>query len=114
MKIISVSSLLYYVSDPAKTQEFYEKLGFQFDKSKDTIITYVNWFSIEFRRTEGRTATNSGERVNIKVDNIDELYQRVQSNKIECEGGPKDIGGGVKEVTISDPDGYKLVFFSKK
>jgi predicted enzyme related to lactoylglutathione lyase len=114
MKLISVSSLLYYVKDLAKTQEFYESAGFHFDKDKDKVITYLNWFSIEFREAKGPTDNNSGEYVYIKVNDVDEISKRLKSKGILPEGEPKDVGGGIKELQICDPDGYRLTFFQKK
>lgn len=114
MKLISISSLTYYVSDIAKTKEFYEAVGFQFDRKADKVITYLNWFSIEFRQQEGPANNNCGEYVNIKVDSVDEMAERLQNKGIQPEGQPKDVGGGVRELLVRDPDGYKLVFFQKK
>ncbi len=114
MKLISVSSLLYYVNDLAKTQEFYEAIGFQFDKGKGRVVTYLNWFSIEFREAKNPTNNDSGEFVYIKVDSIDDLVQRLESKGIKPDGEPKDVGGGIRELQVRDPDGYKLTFFAKK
>lgn len=114
MKLISVSSLLYYVSDVAKTQKFYEDVGFHFDKSKEKVITYLNWFSIEFREKAGGGTNDSGEYVYIKVDSVDEMLDRLKSRGIQPEGEPQDVGGGVTELIVRDPDGYKLTFFQKK
>lgn len=114
MKLISVSSLLYYVKDTEVTQEFYEKLGFHFDKGKDKVITYLNWFSIEFRQQEKLGDNNCGEFVNIKVDSVEEMYERLKTKGIDSVGEPKDVGGGKKELHVRDPDGYNLIFFQKK
>jgi len=105
---------LYYVKDTEATQEFYEKLGFHFDKGKDKVITYLNWFSIEFRKLENLSDNKCGEFVNIKVDNVDEMYERLKSSGIKPEGEPKDVGGGIKELFVRDPDGYNLIFFQKR
>ncbi len=114
LKLISVSSLLYYVQDLQKTQEFYEALGFHFDKSKDKVVTYINWFSIEFRQADKTTNNNSGEFVYIKVNDTAEMYKSLESKGIKPEGEPKDAPGGIKELQVRDPDGYGLTFFEKK
>src|SRR5882762_1598002 len=114
MKLISVSSLLYYVKDLAQTQEFYESLGFKFDRDTTRVVTYLNWFSIEFRQQEEETDNNSGEFVYVKVDSIDELLERLQEKGREPDGEPKEVGGGVTELQVRDPDGYRLTFFQKK
>lgn len=114
MKLVSVSSLLYYVKDIDKTKEFYEAIGFQFDNKAEKIITYLNWFSIEFRQQNKTTNNNCGESVNIKVDSVDELFASLQAKGIKPEGVPQAVGGGIKELLVHDPDGYNLVFFEKK
>lgn len=114
MKLISVSSLLYYVSDLEKTQKFYEDLGFNFDRSKDKVITYLNWFSIEFRHAEEPAENNCGEYVYIKVDSTQEMYDKIKAKGIEPEGEPVEVEKGVKELQVRDPDGYRLTFFEKK
>ncbi len=114
MKLISVSSLLYYVKDLEVTQKFYEDIGFHFDKDKDKVITYLNWFSIEFREQHEPTTNDCGEYVYVKVDSVDEMVERLKSKGITPEGEPKDVGGGVTELVVRDPDGYKLTFFQKK
>lgn len=114
MKLISVSSLLYYVSDIDKTKEFYEALGFQFDTKADRVVTFLNWFSIEFRKAEGPAQANSGEYVYVKVDSVDEMKARLEAKGIKPAGEPKDVGGGVTELQVRDPDGYRLTFFQKK
>ena len=98
----------------AKTQEFYESLGFQFDRDKTRVVTYLNWFSIEFREAKQPADNNCGEFVYIKVDSIDELLEKLASKSIKPEGEPKDVGGGVTELQVKDPDGYNLTFFQKK
>ena len=114
MKLISVSSLLYYVSDLEKSKSFYEAAGFNFDKSTDSrVVTYLNWFSIELRKAEGPVSSNSGEYVYVKVDSVDELKARLESKGHET-GEPESAGAGVTELQVSDPDGYKLMFFQKK
>ncbi len=114
MKLISVSSLLYYVKDINKTKEFYENLGFFFDKKADRVVTYLNWFSIEFQQADKEMTNDCGEFVYVKVDSVDEMLKRLESKDIKPEGEPKDVGGGVKELQVRDPDGYRLTFFEKK
>ncbi len=114
MKLISVSSLLYYVKDIGKSQEFYEAVGFHFDRDKDRVVTYLNWFSIELREAKQPMSNDCGEFVYIKVDSVDEMKARLESKSIKPEGDPKDVGGGIKELQVRDPDGYRFTFFEKK
>jgi len=114
MKLISVSSLLYYVNDIDKSKEFYEAFGFHFDRDKDRVVTYLNWFSIELRKSDKPIDNDCGEYVYIKVDSVDEMKARLESKGIKLGGEPKDVGGGVRELQVRDPDGYRFTFFEKK
>ncbi len=114
MKLISVSSLLYYVTDLQATKEFYEAIGFQFN-NPDKMITYLNWFSIEFRQADEPLDTKGcGEYVYIKVDKLEDMLARLQGKSIKAASDIKDVGGGVRELQVQDPDGYQLTFFDKK
>ncbi len=114
MKLISVSSLLYYVTDIAKTREFYEAIGFQFDDKGDKVVTYVNWFSIELRESKDVKPSDGSGYAYIKVDSVEELQKRLASKGIKQQGEPTNVGGGVTELQVRDPDGYRLTFFQKK
>jgi len=49
MKMISVSGIVCYVKDTAKTAAFYEALGFQFSKREpDHVSIHLNWFWMDF------------------------------------------------------------------
>jgi catechol 2,3-dioxygenase-like lactoylglutathione lyase family enzyme len=112
--IKSISALVFHVKDLEKTQRFYENLGFKFGAPKgDYLITYVNWFSIEFYKANANTK-GSGAHTLISVDNIDEFYGEVVSKGFKPEGEPKDTPTKRREFALQDPDGYKLVFFTKK
>jgi predicted enzyme related to lactoylglutathione lyase len=114
MKLISISSLLYYVTDIDKTKQFYEDVGFIVENKSGKVITYLNWFSIEFRPAAKPVNSDCGELVYIKVDSVEEMQKRLLDKGINPDGEPQDVGGGVKELHVKDPDGYKLVFFQKK
>jgi catechol 2,3-dioxygenase-like lactoylglutathione lyase family enzyme len=110
--IKSISGIVFYVSNLKKSKKFYEGLGFRFGTPKgDYITAYINWFWIELRpgeKKEGGTATQ------ISVDSVDEFYEDVKSKGLKPEDVPKDIPQGRREFMLRDPDGYKLVFFTKK
>ena len=42
------------------------------------------------------------------------MNEKLKKNGINPEDEPQDVSGGVRELRVRDPDGYKLVFFEKK
>jgi hypothetical protein len=45
---------------------------------------------------------------------IDETYEALLAAGLEPDAGPRKGPSGNREFTLNDPDGYQLVFFSKK
>jgi catechol 2,3-dioxygenase-like lactoylglutathione lyase family enzyme len=112
--IKSVSALVFNVQNLEKTKKFYEELGFRFGTPKgDYLIAYINWFSVEFHPGKPESK-DSGAHTQLSVDNVDEFYEEVKSKGMKPEGEPKDTPMKRREFMLIDPDGYKLVFFTKK
>lgn len=111
MKLKSISALVYIVSNLGRTADFYEKLGFYTEKREaDFVMVRINWFAVEFY--EGTPAPGEGQQTLVSVENIDDMYQELQKNNIEC--APPQIGrNSRRELLVRDPDGYQLVFFDK-
>lgn len=116
IKINSISALTFYVSDLKKTAEFYETLGFKPDKwTDDSFKIYVNWFSIEFRLTKVPVDNSkTGSYTCISVLDADEYHAFAISKDIQPDGEVTERPDKSREFVITDPNGYKLVFFSKK
>lgn len=113
----SVSGIVCYVKDIARTAEFYKILGFRFGKNEpDQVSVYLNWFWIEFR-PQGKKVKlnneNTGLFVYIKVENTDDFYKGLLAKGLKPLSEPKSFPSGNREFCLPDPDGYKLVFFQK-
>jgi catechol 2,3-dioxygenase-like lactoylglutathione lyase family enzyme len=113
-RIKSISGLVFKVKDLNKTRKFYEDLEFRFGTPKGNYLTaYINWFWVEFH--EGNTNNSEfGVLPHINVDDIDEFHKSVVEKGMKPEGEPRDLPSGRREFTLPDPDGYRLVFFTKK
>lgn len=116
----SISGIICFVGDLDKTQAFYESLGFRGGKREDySLIVYVNWFWIQFLKADDRTLPKNpsdmvaSQFIYISVTDADETYKELISKGIKSATEPKDFITGRREVIVSDPDGYKLVFFQK-
>ena len=124
-KMVSISGIVAYVKDTKKTAEFYEKLGFLFDKREtDRLSIRLNWFWIdfhpqdkedkpEFQKEAVLEPKGAGQFLYIKVDNVDDFYNSLLAKGLKASSEPKDWPWGNREFIIRDPDGYKLVFFQK-
>lgn len=125
MKMKSVAGIVAYVKDTKKTAEFYEKLGFKFDKREpDHISIYLNWFWIDFHPQDKEDKPELQKEANlsnkgaglflyISVDDVDEFYKGLVAKGLKPSSEPKDWPWGNREFILRDPDGYKLVFFKR-
>lgn len=125
MKMKNVAGFVAYVKNTKKTADFYEKLGFKFDKREaDHISIYLNWFWMdfhpqdkedkpEFQKEANLASKGAGLFIYIKVDDVDEFYKGVIKKGLKPSSEPRDWPWGNREFVLRDPDGYKLVFFNK-
>jgi len=119
MKLNSVAGVAYYVSNIDRTVKFYTDLGFLTGVHEKSYATVrLNWFWIEFFQQEMKKGATSqdieGVIVSIKVDDAGEAYKELLGEKLKPETEPTEKLKGKKEFVLKDPDGYTLLFFSKK
>jgi uncharacterized glyoxalase superfamily protein PhnB len=50
----------------------------------------------------------------INVEDVDEFYKGAVEKGMKPKAEPRDLPFGRREFALSDPDGYELVFFTKK
>lgn len=114
------------VDDLEKSKQFYESLGFTFRKEIPNIsaTAYLNWFWIELLHKDSVVSEalvsdfkapvkDARQSTHISVENVDEFYDLVVKKGLEPLDKPRDYSWGNREFVMSDPDGYKLVFFAK-
>ncbi|MDB5169151.1 MAG: Glyoxalase/bleomycin resistance protein/dioxygenase [Candidatus Saccharibacteria bacterium] len=126
MSIKSISGFVLYVKDLDKTADFYGELGFRFGKRTNTSMTsYVNWFSVDFVAVDQEVKPGfveeanaepkgTGMFINIAVENVDDFYTELVGKGFKPSTEPTTQPWGRREFIQRDPDGYKLVFFTKK
>ncbi len=114
MKLKSISGVVLLVRDLKRTAAFYEKIGFRLGKQQHNRLTaYVNWFWMDFVVADDTRATgNDSQFIYLAVENVDETYNDLKSLKLQPTE-PSDFDSGRRETMITDPDGYRLVFFTK-
>jgi catechol 2,3-dioxygenase-like lactoylglutathione lyase family enzyme len=125
MKLKSVAGLVCYVKDTAKTAEFYDALGFHFDKREpDHLSIRLNWFWIDFHSQDKEDKLEFQKEANLKnkgaglflyisVDDVDEFYEGVLAKGLKPSSQPRNWPWGNREFALRDPDGYKLIFFKR-
>lgn len=115
MKLASISGLTCLSADLDRTVAFYESLGFRVGKRDEKQATlYVNWFWITFTAADGPIEPGSASAVHIKVDDIQQAHAELVAAGHKPAGEPAKRAGGGLEFELADPDGYRLVLFSKK
>jgi catechol 2,3-dioxygenase-like lactoylglutathione lyase family enzyme len=122
----SVSGIIFLVKDLAKSLDFYKELGFglKSEPSDEYAKVYLNWFWIEllqkdavitkeFKKDLDKESLGAGAYIHISIDNIDGYFSDLKQKGFDILSEPQNYPWGHREFVIADPDGYKLVFFTK-
>ena len=112
------------ITDPAKSQAFYEALGFSFAREMDIVRNgekeATNYFyslpgsdnvlELTYNH-DGRTyelGTGFGH-IALAVDDLDDTLSQLQGQGIEPEREPYRVrAGGSRICFVQDPDGYRV------
>jgi catechol 2,3-dioxygenase-like lactoylglutathione lyase family enzyme len=114
MKISSISGVVFPVSDLDKSAEFYATLGFRAGKRDEKQLTvYVNWFWVTLTVDHDNAPAGAGPALYMKVDDIDDYYGSVLAQGLAPASEPRKDRSGRREFILDDPDGNRLVFFTK-
>jgi len=122
----NIAGMICLVKDLEASVEFYEALGFELKKRVPDVAAtvYLNDFWVEFL-LEDKVVTEAfkedvtvspkgaGQYMHINVENVDEFYKDALTKSLKPVSEPQDFPWGHREFVLVDPDGYKLVFFSK-
>jgi len=112
------------ITDPAKSREFYEALGFTFEREMDIVrngeTEATNYFfSLGDQRSvleltynhDGRTydlGTGYGH-IAVGVEDLSGTLERLEGQGIEPERPPYQVSeGGSWLCFVQDPDGYRI------
>ena len=112
------------ITDPEKSRDFYEALGFTYERDMDIVrngeLEATNFFfgvgdqesvlELTYNH-DGRTyelGTGYGH-IAIAVDDLDQTLARLNEQGIEPEREPYRIReGGSRLAFVQDPDGYRI------
>lgn len=121
----SISGIVSYAKDVAKTAEFYETVGFIISEKTDKKVSIrLNWFWVDFHlqatedNPEFQNEANiepkgGGTYLYVSVEDVDAFYKGVLEKNLQPSSEPRNWPWGNREFVLRDPDGYKLVFFQK-
>jgi catechol 2,3-dioxygenase-like lactoylglutathione lyase family enzyme len=116
-----IHSILFFCKDLNKTAQFYETLDFTVSKANDAVRITFGDYKLAFmdeNKTLIKTDADAGLKgvciyIYFEVENVDAFYQTLKEKHIMTSSEPKDWPWGKREFAVRDPDGYKLIFFSK-
>lgn len=120
-----VAGIILLVDDIKKSTTFYEKLGFIVTEEKLDIATTLNlgdfWVELlhkskvvseEYKEDAGATHKGAGIYLQVQVKDVDAVYKKVVANGIRPLGKPQDYPWQQREFIVTDPNGYRVAFFS--
>ena len=118
---MKVTNLLLWVQENRISEKFYKKLGFDVDASDDLYSRVsLKGFEIvlvnirdedEFAKDSMSAEKGRGMYIYLRVDNVDEHYQKLVKAGFKPYTQPKEWPWGNREFIVKDPDGYKLCFW---
>jgi lactoylglutathione lyase len=121
---------MYRITDPDRSREFYEALGFEFKRDMDIVRNgereATNYFfalpgdEAELELTfnhDGRTydvGTGFGH-IALAVDDLDGSLSQLKEQGIEPEREPYRVReGGSRICFVQDPDGYRVELIERR
>jgi lactoylglutathione lyase len=121
---------MYRITDPEKSREFYEALGFEFRRELPIVregeLEATNYFfGIPDQEEELELTFNHDGRsyelgtgyghVALAVDDLDETLARLKEQGIEPERPPYSVReGGSRLCFVRDPDGYRIELIERR
>lgn len=111
MPIENISAITLFITDMARSCQFYRTLGFTL-KSGGDLHTFTSFHvgngSLNLARRP-LPQTQWG-RVIFYVDDVDAFYETVLARGITPEFEPQDAEWGERYFHLRDPDGHELAF----
>jgi uncharacterized glyoxalase superfamily protein PhnB len=110
-------SALFLVDDISVANEFYEKLGFNTIQAKEAVR--IKFGDYRFAFMEGSKdpdvpdpeINGNGVFSYFEVEDMKRFIRNAKKRGVNIKNKPIKQPWGKKELTVVDPDGYKLVFF---
>lgn len=120
--MLSLNRVLLYVTDPHKSADFYQKIGFEAEEvNGDFAVCKLNQMTLHLHNQKVTHFPADAETYNkgagvflyIQTDQIDKLYDKLKARGLKTSSIPRDYPWGHREFVIRDPNKYKVVFYQK-
>jgi len=121
---------MYRITEPARSRDFYEALGFEFRREMDIVrdgqTEATNYFfgmpgqeeELEFTYNHDGRQYELGSgygHVAIGVEDLDGTLARLNEQGIEPERPPYTVSeGGSRLCFVQDPDGYRVELIERR
>lgn len=114
-------SNLYFIKDLQRTANYYEDLGFDVLRLGDAIrikmgdftLAFMDESQVQIDKESGMEPKGLGVFTYVEVKDVDQQYEFIKSNGVLPSSEPTSFPWGKREFAVKDPDGYKIIFFSK-
>lgn len=111
MPVENISAITLFVSDMARSCEFYRALGFALKYGGESAaFTSFHAGSSYLNLANHPSPATQWGRVIFYVDDVDAFYQTAISRDLVPEFAPRDAPWGERYFHITDPDGHELSF----
>lgn len=116
-----VDSLLLFVSDLKKSQEFYSALNFTISQSDnksfkaasgDFIFWCFDQNQAVYKKDAKVEPKGVGVFIYLRVNDVDKFHTYLIEKNLTPSGQPTDQPWGNREFAIKDPDGYRIIVYA--
>ena len=121
MSIPAVHSVFFFVSDLARSKNFYQEiLGTDSVYETNSIVAFtLNGVQIMLHidpPQQGETVDSQkgkGFALHLEVNDIENYWERLKKIGIKLDNKPTKQEYGVIEFSVHDPDGYEIEFIER-
>jgi uncharacterized glyoxalase superfamily protein PhnB len=116
-----IDSVLIYVADVARSVAYYQSLGFDIKRNEVGLgVVAIGEFEIHIHdqfekdrpgyRNSPSIVGSPTLYMYIRVQGIDQYFDEIKARALTFTN-PTDMAWGNREFSITDPDGYNIVFY---
>ncbi len=110
----ALTHLFVLVSDLARSKAFYESIGLEvlLDEGGYVRLGGGGGFHIGMEEGLPDRVGGRGIAIEIRVDDVDALYERLSGSGVPFRSAPEDMLWGARHAFLPDPDGYPVSIYS--
>ena len=111
MTVTTLSAVIVYTTDVARSAEFYEKqLGLARAYGDEHVISLrtPNGVEVLLHSSDRVTPARSSVGMTLRVDDVDATVEALRAAGYEVVREPADQDYGLRDAGVLDPDGHEL------